>query len=131
MKIAFTFLMLFMSISTFAQDKIAEFTTTHVQALGSNTKMEVKFELYQDSLVMIQLDKNIIKQYKKMGMPVSTSFVYPFEKLESPAGIYYTFRNETLDFTIAVGQKAIKPSVVMRQKDTFTNEVMEQIFISI
>lgn len=130
MKITFTFLILIASFSISAQEKLAEFTTTHVNSMGMMNKLSVKFEVYQDSLVMTQMDKNILKQYEKMELPASTSFVYPFVKNVYPHNVHYTFRNETLDFTIQTGSKAVKPSVIMRQKDSFSNEVTEQIFLT-
>lgn len=130
MKISLTLLIFITSFSLSAQEKLAEFTTSHAQVMGVSTKMDVLFKVYQDSLVMTYMDKRIIKQMEKMGMPVTTRFVHPFVKQDLPHGVHYTFRNETLDFTIQTGSKALKPSVLIRHKDTFSNEVTEQVFIT-
>lgn len=131
MKTVISILLLMLSFSLTAQEKLAEFTTTHAQAMGATHKIQVKFELYQDSLVMIQMEKSVLKEYGKMGMPAATSFVHPFVREEYPNVVLYKFRNETLDFIINLGSKGMKPSVIMKQKDTFSNEVTEQVFISI
>lgn len=131
MKSIITFLIFFIGILVSAQEKIAEFTTSHSQMAGYNMKAQVKFELYKDSLIMTQIDKRVVKTFKQKGLPLSTTYVHLFKKEETPYGTQYIFRNETEDFLIIIESKAAKPSVKIRNKDTFSGHVSEQLFFSI
>lgn len=123
--------MLFFGISLSGQEKIAEFITTHSKIAQYNLKTKVKFQLYKDSLVMTQIDKKIVRTFNKKGLPLSTTFAHPFNKDETTYEVQYTFRNETEDFTIITESKARKPSVRIRNKDTFSDTVTDALYFSI
>jgi len=131
MKRNIIYAMLFFGIALNAQEKIAEFTTTRSAIAGYNLKTKVKFKLYKDSLVMTYLDKKIIKNFVKKGLPLSTTYVHPFSKIDSPYLIQYSFRNETEDYLITTESKASKPSVKIRNKDTFSGKITEVLYFSI
>lgn len=113
-----------------AQEKIIEFTTNYSVISTYNNKLQMKFELYNDSLIMTQIDKKVVKYYKKKGLPLSTTIKHNFKKEESSVGIYYTFRNETEDYTIIIKSKVGKPSVRIRLKDEFSNQIIEQFYFN-
>ncbi|MBL4879803.1 MAG: hypothetical protein JKX82_00630 [Oleispira sp.] len=114
-----------------AQEEIAEFITTHSKIAEYSLKTKVKFQLYKDSLVMTQIDKKVVRSFNKKGLPLSTSFIHPFKKDETSHAVHYTFRNETEDYTIILESKAAKPSVRIRNKDTFSNTVTDALYFSI
>ncbi|MGM1055460.1 MAG: hypothetical protein ACQEWG_06200 [Bacteroidota bacterium] len=80
---------------------------------------------------MTQIDKRIVKAFTKKGLPLSTTFVHSFIKKETPYGVKYTFRNETEDYLIVTESKAARPSVKIRNKDTFNDKVFEQLYFLI
>jgi len=129
--ILFTLLLLITITSVSAQEKIAEFTTTRYSIMGQVMKIETEFELYKDSLIVRQIDKHLVKSFKKKGLPLSTTYVHPFIKEENALGVQYTFRNDTEDFLIITEIKGSNPLVSIKNKDTFTNKVMEQLYFSL
>lgn len=131
MKIFLTIILLLTYSIFSAQEKIAEFTTTHYTIMGQTMKVQTKFELYKDSLIVRQIDKRIVKSFNKKGLPLSTTYVHSFLKEENVYGVQYTFRNETEDFLIITESKASKPSAKIRNKDTFSDKVVEQLYFSI
>ena len=126
-------LMLFLTISVTAQEKIFEFTTTHYTVAGYNLKSKVLFELYKDSLTMTFLDKKVVKSLLKKGISPKTTYVYQFNMEQNDGGVEYIFRNETEDYLIRTDSKATKPkpSIRIRTKDTFSGEITDAIYFSI
>ena len=140
--IVFTLLLLITITSVSAQEKIAEFTTSHStitgqglnvgtnSLMGQAMKVETKFEFYKDSLIMTQLNKRAVKYLEKKGLPISMTYAHPFVKEQNVYGVQYTFRNETEDFLIITESKASKPSVKIRKKDTFNDQVLQSLYYS-
>ena len=122
-------LLFFTSLSLTAQEKLTEFTTTHVTSMGYNNKMKMKFQLFDDSLVMTVMDKRAVKQMEKMGAPVVTTLPYSFEKTEAPNLVQYVYRDEAMEIRITQAYET-PPTVIMRVKDSFSGQISEQLYFS-
>ena len=134
MKKALLYLTLFFVTSIAAQEKIVEFTTTHYTVAGYNLKSKVLFQLYKDSLTMTFLDKKVVRALNKKGLNPKTKYEHSFNKKQTDGGgVEYSFRNDTEDYLIRTESKATKPkpSVRIRNKDTFSGEVTDALYFSI
>lgn len=126
--LVFTFLL--MSISLVAQEKIAEFCTTHANVGSGVTKMNIKFELYENKLVLNYLDKKTVKVMQKNGMKTSLVMSYDFKKEVNEYSEWYKYQDKSVQVVVILkGNK--KPSVTIKTKDDFTDKVTEQLYFSL
>ena len=123
--------MFFLMNTIQSQEMITEFNTSHVSGLGNMSKMQMNFKVYNDSLVMSYLGKNIVKMMEKRGIPTKVTYTHPFELTATDIMEMYVFRSDEEDFQIVTKNKAGLPSVRIRKKDTFSNEVVEMVYISV
>ena len=82
---------------------------------------------------MTFLDKKVVKALNKKGLSPKTKYEHSFNKKQTDGGVEYSFRNDTEDYLIRTESKATKPkpSVRIRNKDTFSGEVTDALYFSI
>lgn len=114
-----------------SQEKITEFTTIYANVGSGSIKMEVKFELYTDKLVLNYSDKNTIKTMKKNGLEPFIVFPYPFEMEKNDYSLIYKFQDDNLQIIVMLEGNP-KPSVSIKTKDSFTgNMISSQLYFSL
>ncbi len=142
MKIYFTLIII--SISCFslsAQDKIAEFITTrislaanqngHINNGATSAKMEIKFQLFEDKLILNYLDKKTIKSMEKIGQPTNLEFPYVFSKESNNQAVWYKYQDDAIQIMVMLEGNPT-PSVTIKSKDDFTGKVTSnQLYYSI
>lgn len=88
--------------------------------------MNVNWEVHNDSLIMMYMDRRIQKQLYKQGISPKIVYVYPFKKEMKGNAAVYTYKDEEVRFTIIVGPE--HTSVKRETKDSFTDIVSIEFY---
>lgn len=126
-KVLFIFI-IFIGFQSFAQEKLAEFTTenANIQNMG-DSEMKIQFTTYKDSLVMKYLDKTTVKMMDKAGQPNPMTMNYTFEKKENNQSVWYEAETDEVKIMVIVPSNQ-KPSVKIQTYDSFSGTTTEQLY---
>jgi hypothetical protein len=115
-------LLIILTLSSFticAQEKIAEFITTHVNVGTGAVKSEIQFQLFENKLVLNYMDKKTIKTMSKSGLDPFIVFPYSLTKNSNGQAIWYKYQDEELQIMVMLEGNP-KPSVTIKSRDSFT-----------
>jgi hypothetical protein len=130
MKKILLFVFLTVAINVIGQEKIAEFSTMYTNVGNGITKMNIKFELYENKLVLNYLDKKTVKVMQKNGIKTSLVMTYDFKKEVNEYSEWYIYQDKSIQVVVILkGNK--KPSVTIKTKDDFTGKTTEQLYFSL
>lgn len=104
-----------------AQENILEFTTTRSSSDYGNVEMNIKFELYNDSLIMRYLDKSTIKAMAKAGQKSYQNMPYSFELVKNNVSSWYEYQDDENQIRV-MHEGTPNKSVTIQSRNAFSGE---------
>lgn len=121
-------LILLLPLAVIGQEKLTEVKTKRGQVAGYTLNTDILFEVYKDSVVMNYVNKRVVRQLEKKGLPTSVTYsgTCKIEKMGNLSS--YVYKTDDWKVTVLPESSSGKSVVKIQTKDDFSGEVTEQLY---